>query len=63
MSDMPCGECVVCEEQLDHADAGFCGTCGGAFHWGTCGEWGPGTQHECENCRGWREANEEKDDE
>ena len=24
---MPCGDCCVCGEELDHSEAGFCGTC------------------------------------
>ena len=50
---MPCGECCVCGELVDHQDAGFCGGCKGAFHWTRCGEWGP-SEHECRNCKGNR---------
>lgn len=47
---MPCGDCCVCGDELDHADAGFCGLCSGAFHWGRCGDW-HGSQHACELCK------------
>lgn len=46
---MPIGKCVVCDEYLDHSDAGFCKTCGQGFHWGNCGGWVDGN-HECNNC-------------
>ena len=51
MGDMPIGICVVCDEELDHSDAGFCGECGGAFCWGYCGGWGE-SDHRCNNCGG-----------
>ena len=51
MNDMPIGNCVVCDEPLDHSDAGFCGDCGGAFCWSCCGGWGP-SKHRCDNCGG-----------
>lgn len=47
--DMPCGDCCVCDEPVDHSDAGFCATCKGAFHWHRCGGW-HGSEHACENC-------------
>jgi len=47
---MPCGDCCVCGEPVDHSDAGFCGDCQGAFHWGRCGEWGL-DEHQCKNCK------------
>lgn len=50
MGDMPCGLCVVCDEELDHSDAGFCVECGHGFHWGLCGEWGD-AGHTCNNCK------------
>jgi len=46
---MPCGECCVCSEYLDHSDAGFCETCNQGFHWGMCGDWYEG-KHCCEEC-------------
>ena len=51
MDDMPVGQCCVCEEELDHQDAGFCKDCGGAFCWSDCGGWGP-DGHRCNNCGG-----------
>ncbi len=51
MGDMPVGECCVCEEPLDHSDAGFCDDCGAAFCWSGCGGWGP-DGHRCNNCGG-----------
>lgn len=51
MDDMPCGHCIVCddEEPVDHSDAGFCDHCGGVFHWTVCGTWVDG-KHTCDNC-------------
>lgn len=46
-----CGECCVCGEPVDHSDMGNCGDCGQVFHWGGCGEWGNGSQHECNECK------------
>jgi hypothetical protein len=52
-----CGQCSVCDEPVDHKDAGFCEICGSAFHWGDCGEWGIDYYgdsyddiHMCHNC-------------
>lgn len=50
MGDMPCGLCGVCDEEVDHSEAGFCGECGQPFHWGQCGGWGS-TEHVCNSCR------------
>ncbi len=50
-----CGDCPVCDEPVDHTDAGFCGDCGKAFHWGDCGTWEE-RQHKCNNCM--KEGNE-----
>ena len=47
---MPIGNCTVCNEYLDHSDAGFCETCGQGFHWAKCGQWGD-SGHECNNCK------------
>lgn len=47
---MPCGNCVVCGEPLDFADAGFCIDCQGGFHWGRCGGWSGGV-HRCASHR------------
>ena len=47
---MPVGECCVCGDMVDHSEAGFCATCGGAFCWGQCGSWGE-SGHECNNCK------------
>jgi len=47
---MPIGNCTVCDEYLDHSDAGFCETCGQGFHWGKCGQWGD-SGHECKSCK------------
>jgi hypothetical protein len=44
-----CGDCPVCNKPVDHSDAGFCGKCGSAFHWGDCGTWG-GSEHICNKC-------------
>lgn len=55
--DMPCGLCCVCDEPVDHSEAGFCRVCGGAFHWRGCGGWS-GMQHVCDECE-----TEDKDDE
>lgn len=49
MSGMPCGECHVCEEELDFSDAGVCKTCGLGFHWNACGRWLRG-EHCCDEC-------------
>lgn len=46
---MPCGECCVCNEYLDHSDAGFCEHCGSGFHWNDCGTWEK-NKHTCQNC-------------
>lgn len=54
MSGMPCGECCVCEDDIDHADAGFCVACGGAFHWSGCGGWARYDgfrEHVCNTCQ------------
>lgn len=53
---MPCGDCPVCDEMVDHSEAGFCADCGNAFHWTRCGTWWDG-EHRCENCQ-----EEEEDD-
>lgn len=47
--DMPCGNCPVCDELVDHSEAGFCTACGRAFHWNECGRW-VGSKHTCDNC-------------
>ena len=47
---MPCGECPVCHETVDHSEAGFCDTCGAPFHWGDCGGWVDG-KHMCDLCK------------
>ena len=47
---MPVGECVVCNTQLDHSEAGFCKSCGGPFCWSTCGGW-HGGEHCCDICK------------
>ncbi|HAS6603873.1 TPA: hypothetical protein NJ322_004343 [Vibrio parahaemolyticus] len=44
-----CGDCVVCDDPVDLSDMGACKSCGGAFHWGQCGEW-HGNEHTCSNC-------------
>lgn len=44
-----CGECPVCDSPVDHSDAGFCDSCGRAFHWGKCGTWING-KHCCFEC-------------
>lgn len=59
MGDMPIGTCVVCEDQLDHSDAGFCEVCGGAFCWWNCGDWQLG-EHRCTTCMD--QADEGEDD-
>lgn len=48
--DMPCGECSACGDYVDHSRAGFCGTCGSAFHWPRCGGW-VGGKHKCNACQ------------
>ena len=46
-----CGECVVCDEPVEHSDMGNCGTCGGVFHWGDCGSWHDDkSEHACKTC-------------
>ena len=47
---MPCGDCPLCDEMVDHSEAGFCVDCGAAFHWHRCGTWGVGG-HQCDNCQ------------
>lgn len=47
---MPCGNCCVCGEELDHAEAGFCEHCQEGFHWSRCGGW-KGGKHTCETCK------------
>ncbi|BDU76232.1 hypothetical protein [Mesoterricola sediminis] len=47
---MPCGECCVCGEYLDHRDLGVCGECGQGFHFNRCGGWGA-SEHQCNNCK------------
>lgn len=47
---MPVGKCIVCDTMLDHANAGFCADCNGAFCWSSCGGW-HGNDHCCDNCR------------
>ena len=50
MSDMPVGPCCICDEQLDHTDAGFCSDCGGQpFCWSSCGGWSH-MKHTCNEC-------------
>jgi hypothetical protein len=49
IGDMPCGNCCVCRDPVDHSEAGFCEVCGNAFHWNECGGWEDG-KHTCENC-------------
>lgn len=46
---MPCGECSVCGEYLDHCDLGVCATCGSGFHFNACGGW-HGGEHACNDC-------------
>lgn len=46
---MPCGDCCVCGEYLDHQGAGFCESCGGGFHWSQCGGWSLGEKR-CDGC-------------
>lgn len=46
----PVGECVVCGEQLDFNEAGFCELCKQPFCWGECGGWNFG-KHMCNNCQ------------
>lgn len=41
MSDSPVGQCVVCGDDLDNEDAGFCVECKHPFCWSACGGWGP----------------------
>jgi hypothetical protein len=48
--EMPCGLCPVCDDPVDHSDAGFCVHCGLAFHWSGCGQWHD-DQHTCNNCK------------
>jgi hypothetical protein len=48
-NDMPCGDCSVCGELVDHSEAGFCKSCGSAFHWNECGRW-VGGEHTCDGC-------------
>lgn len=43
------GECSVCEDIVEESEAGYCKSCGCAFHWGCCGSW-YGGEHTCENC-------------
>jgi len=57
---MPCGDCCVCGEELDHSEAGFCGTCGQGFHWSRCGDW-HGSQHRCNTCAEDEEARNAND--
>ena len=59
MRDMPCGDCCVCDDPLDHSEAGFCKSCGGGFHWNLCGRWSR-SEHTCDNCM---PADDEDDDE
>ena len=49
MSDMPIGQCAICDDDLDHEDAGFCDICKRQFCWGYCGEWLDG-KHACQEC-------------
>lgn len=49
MSDMPIGACPICDEQLDHSDAGFCDQCGCGFCWSHCGGW-EDNKHICDGC-------------
>lgn len=49
-----CGDCPVCDEAVDHSDAGFCKTCGQPFHWARCGTWHNG-EHTCDNCKEYME--------
>lgn len=55
--DMPCGDCCVCSDPVDHSEAGFCKKCGNAFHWNECGGWHEG-QHVCFDC----EPEDERDE-
>lgn len=56
---MPCGDCVVCGEYLDHRDLGTCKKCGEGFHWNRCGGWSDdGDYHICGICKS--EANFEE---
>jgi len=57
MGDMPIDLCVICDEPLDHQDAGFCVDCGGAFHWSSCGNWGE-NDHKCNICGGFDDEDE-----
>jgi hypothetical protein len=48
------GDCSVCEETVDHSEAGFCKICGEPFHWSMCGGWAhweEGYDHICNNCQ------------
>lgn len=45
------GECIVCDEPVDHRNMGICHFCGNVFHWGECGTWDSKyNEHKCNNC-------------
>lgn len=48
-SDMYCGVCPICDEDVDHSEAGFCDHCKQPFHWSRCGTWIGGV-HSCNEC-------------
>jgi hypothetical protein len=47
---MPCGNCAVCGEYLDHRHLGVCARCGNGFHFNACGGWNGG-EHVCNDCQ------------
>lgn len=53
MGNMPIGRCCVCNDELDHCDAGYCEDCGFAFCWSDCGDWSENGSpyHKCNNCK------------
>ena len=57
--DMPIGDCVVCGDDLDLNDSGFCSHCKQSFCWNKCGDW-VHANHCCIECKELLETKNDK---